>query len=130
MAWNVSSNSSQVHGADSLSAVSPCDYSDLFSEFDVLRLNLLFQYCKRACGYAVDVPDLGQFSMPFLENLLKIPFRFEQVIQRMLEQDVQNGCTDDELFDYMAPLRKLLLSYACQHKPCGYFTCIEPVESD
>lgn len=126
----VSSNSSQVHGADSLLAVESCDYSDLFSEFDVLRLNLLFQYCKRACGYAVDVPDLGRFSMPFLEKLLKMPFRFERVIQRMREQDVQNGRTDGELFDYMAPLRKLLLSYAYHHKPCGYFTCIEPVESD
>lgn len=120
---------SRVYGTDSLSAVEQRDYSDLFSEFDVLRLNLLFQDCKRACGYPVDVPNLDGFSAGFLGELLQIPFRFEAVIRRLHEQDVQNGQADD-LPDYMASLRALLLSYAHRRGPQDYFPCIEPIECD
>ena len=117
-----------VYGADSMSAVEPCDYSDLLSEFDVFRLNLFFQYFKRACAYPVDVPDLQSFSQDFIKELLRYPFRFEEVVKRLREQDEKLPGIHSDLPDYAGRIRELLLSYAQRKEEHTYFPCINPMK--
>lgn len=60
--------------------VKPIDYSMLMSEYDIFRLKWIYQKFMQQYGYACDVPALDSFSVDFVKELLKEPFRFEKYI--------------------------------------------------
>lgn len=62
------------------SAVNKKDYSELLSEFDIVRLKIVFQQFSHAYQYACDVPDFRSFAKSFREELFDYPFRFEQTL--------------------------------------------------
>lgn len=72
--------SKQVIGTNDMVAVERKDFSSLMSDYDMFRLNLVFQDFKRIFHYDCDMPDYRQFSKTFLEELFQRPFRFEPVL--------------------------------------------------
>lgn len=69
-----------VLGTDSMAALERKDFSSLMSDYDIFRLNLVFQDFKRTFGYDCDMPDYHQFSKAFLLELFQEPFRFEPLL--------------------------------------------------
>lgn len=72
-----SADSRKVISSTDTTAVDRRDFSRFMSSYDIFRLNLAFQNFKNAYGYDCDVPDYRDFSLEFLRELYKHPFRFE-----------------------------------------------------
>ena len=77
------------------SAVNKKDYSELLSEFDIVRLKIVF-HILHAYRYACDVPDFRLFARPFREERSIIPSGLSKRLMRHAPWHRVGGARGDE----------------------------------
>ena len=69
-----------------LTSTSTSDFSSLMSDWDIVRFNIFFSEFKRAYHYETSYPSFKEFSLEFLKELLKEPFKIEGMIQELAKE--------------------------------------------
>lgn len=109
------------------SAVSKKDYSELLSEFDIVRLKIVFQKFARAYRYACDVPDFRSFTKPFREELFDYPFRFEQTLDEACAMTyAEEGAVRGDEPHCGRLIRQLFSEYMDGYEDVEYYPMLVP----
>lgn len=87
------------------------NFSSLMSEYDIFRLNLVCQTFKRVYGYECDVPDYALFSEALREELYQHPFRFEPIIDSLLQTAGKRSGLPDGQLDAHSCITERFLAY-------------------
>lgn len=118
-----------VLGTDSMAALERKDFSSLMSDYDIFRLNLVFQDFRRTFGYDCDMPDYRQFSKAFLQELFQEPFRFEPLLDACGKSAQKAGRLDPgqraQSHDYIV---ELFMSYTEQGPYELFCDLVEPAD--
>lgn len=69
------------------SAVGKTDFSEVLTQWDEVRLNILCSKFKRAFGYPCEVPEFDSFSKEFQDELLQENFKFCNIVQQVSDED-------------------------------------------
>lgn len=112
-----------------MAALERKDFSSLMSDYDIFRLNLVFQDFRRTFGYDCDMPDYRQFSKAFLQELFQEPFRFEPLLDACGKSAQKAGRLDPgqraQSHDYIV---ELFMSYTEQGPYELFCDLVEPAD--
>lgn len=89
------------------SAISKKDFSELFTLWDEVRLNIIYAKFKQIYGYECQAPDFEQFSKVFQQEMLKANFKFCDIVQQVLDEE---GLPEDH-YDVNQYVKKLYQTY-------------------
>lgn len=106
-------------------AVAQKDFSEVLTLWDEARLNIICSKFKKAYGYECEVPDFMEYSMEWLEGLLKENFRFCSIVQDVLEE-----CgPQSDIYDVNEFVKSLYLDFMKNYqKDTQYYDYIKPQE--
>lgn len=68
------------------SAVERKDFSEIFTMWDEVRLNMIYAKFKHAYGYECSVPDFDKFSAETRTEILSENFKFCNIVQQVLQE--------------------------------------------
>ena len=80
---NTAEGKKYITGNDTL-AVGIKDFSEIFSIWDEVRLNIVFGKMKRAYGYETSVPDFTEWSSVERKHILEERFKCSELIEKAL----------------------------------------------
>jgi len=105
-------------------AVKRKDFSQLLTSFDIFRINLAVQDFKRQYGYEVDIPHHSEFTEEFIEELYRIPFKFENKLIEIAQRYIKEGHFSDGTPQYHKCVTDLFLDYIKNGKQEMYDTLV------
>ena len=117
-------NKKYITGNDT-SALQPRRMDDLFSYWDIARLELIYSKFKQAYGYEPGAPDFDLLDEHVRAEIFRTEFRFAPVIQAHIGEEV---CEEDEFhYDVNAAIRQIFETFMSENQgDMILYPCISP----
>ena len=108
------------------SSVKPRPMDNLFSLWDIVRLELVFSKFKQAYGYDVDVVDFDTLSESARKEIFQAEFRFAPVIQQHMDAGTYE-IEDEFHYDADKVIRQTLEAFMTENQgKVELYPCISP----
>lgn len=119
---NTPEGTKYITGTDK-TAMENKSFTEVFSVWDEVRLNMLYSNFKSAFGYISEIPNIKDFEKKDYEIIMERGFKFIDLVEGLLDYDVQKDlATKKEVLDIYKRY------YERANDGIEYYECIYPVE--
>ncbi len=100
-------------------------FSDIFTIWDEVRLNMLYANFKNAYGYTLTIPNIKDFEKGGYEIIMKEGFKFIDLVEGLLGSDLKKELNiKKEVFDIYKRY------YERANDKIDYYECIKPEDEE